>query len=51
MSDLVLNRSSDAVRFFLWHCANNVLNLVLVIFGIHDVDKRISEYYEYFESL
>ena len=51
MTDLVLNRSSDAVRFFLWYCANNVLNLVLVISGIYSVRKRISEYYEYFESL
>ena len=51
MTDLVLNRSSDAVRFILWYCANNVLNLVLVISGIYSVRKRISEYYEYFESL
>ena len=50
MTDIVLNRPSDAAQFFFWYCVSNVLNPVLVISGIHDVRKRISEYYEYFES-
>ena len=50
MADLVLNRSGDAVQFFSWYFVTNVLNLVLVVSWINEVGKRISEYYEYFES-
>ena len=49
MTDLVLCRSSNVVKYFSWYCANNVLSLSLVISGIYDVRKRMSEYYEYFE--
>ena len=50
MTDLVLNRLSDVVYLFPWHCVNNVLNLGLVISWIYDLRKRIFEYYDYFES-
>ena len=38
------------MQFLSWYCADTDQNLSLVISGIYDVRKRISEYYEYFES-
>ena len=50
MTDVGLNRSRDVMHFLSWYCANIVPNLSLVISEIYDVLKRISEYFEYFES-
>ena len=50
MVDVVLNRSRHVMQFLSWYCANTVRNLSSVISKIYDVLKRISEYFEYFES-
>ena len=50
MTDVGLSRSRDVMQFLSWYCANIVPNLSLVISKIYDVLKRISEYFEYFES-
>ena len=48
MTDIVLNRSRDVIYFLSWYCADTALNLRLVVSGIYNLRKRISEYYEYF---
>ena len=48
MTDIVLNRSRDVIEFLSWYCADTALNLRLVVSGIYNLRKRISEYYEYF---
>ena len=50
MTNLVLNRSRDVMQLFSWYCVNTVPNPILLISEIYDVLKRISEYFEYFES-
>ena len=50
MTNLVLNKSRDVMQFFSWYCVNTVPNPILLISEIYDVLKRISEYFEYFES-
>ena len=39
------------MQFLSWHCANTVPNLRLVILEIYNALKRISEYFDYFESV
>ena len=50
MTDDVLDRSHNVTQFLSWYCVDSVPNPSLVISGIYDVLKRISEYNEYFES-
>ena len=38
------------MQFLSWYPENIVSNLKLVIYGIYDIRKRMSEYYENFES-
>ena len=51
MTDVVMNRSQDVLKFLSWYCADTVPNLSLVILGTYNVRKRIPECHEYFESL
>ena len=51
MTDVVMNRSQDDLKFLSWYCADTVPNLSLVILGTYNVRKRIPECHEYFESL
>ena len=46
MTDIVFNRLGNVMQFLSWYCANTSL----VIAEIYDAFKRISEYFQYFES-
>ena len=50
MTDFVLNKSRDIMQFLSWYRANTFQNLSLVIHRIYDIPKRMSKYYELFES-
>ena len=43
MTDFVLSRSLDIMQFFSWYRGSTVPNLSLVIYGINDLRKKMSE--------
>ena len=43
MTDFVLNSSLDIMQFLSWYRASTVPNLSLVIYGINDIRKQMSE--------
>ena len=43
MTDFVLNRSLDIMQCLPWYRKSTVRNLSLVIYGINDICKQMSE--------